>query len=128
MALPRPLCTRLPAPLEGELERRFEALGWSPSRGLREVVHEWLATARFPAIEFRDTAFGRRAAIRAGPEVWEVAAVAGADRLPAPRVESHFAWVAPALLAEALAYAREYPGEIDRLVEANRRFAGKFRS
>ena len=77
MPLPRPICTRIPVELEAELEARFLDLDWSPSEGLRAIVSEWLALGRFPELEFRDTAVGRRAAIRGGPEVWEVAAVAG---------------------------------------------------
>ena len=80
MPLPRPLCTRLPSDLESELEERFFELDWSASRGLREIAREWLAVQRFPTIEFRDTPAGRRAGLRGGPEVWEVAAAAGPSR------------------------------------------------
>lgn len=123
MALPRPLCTRLPRALEAALEARFADHGWSPSEGLRAVVGEWLALQRHPALEFRDTAFGRRAAIRGGPEVWEVVQVGGdADRVDAD-LEAHFSWVPRAALDEALAYAGAFPDEIRRIVERNRRLA-----
>lgn len=124
MALPRPICTRLPRALESELEDRFAALDCSPSEGLRTVVREWLALERFRAIEFRDTAFGRRAAIHGGPEVWEVAQVAGDAGRVDDRLETHFAWVAPAALEVALAYAAAFPEEISSILERNRRLAG----
>lgn len=124
MALPRPLCTRLPTGLESELGTRFDALEWSPSEGLRSVVREWLALQRFPSLEFRDTALGRRAAIRGGPEVWEVAQVAEDAGRVDDRLETHFAWVAPAELEVALAYAAAFPEEISRILERNRRLAG----
>lgn len=124
MALPRPLCTRLPLELESELEDHFAALDWSPSEGLRSIVREWLAVRRFAALEFRDTAFGRRAAVRGGPEVWEVAQAAGEPRRVGAALESHFSWVARAALEEALAYAEAFPGEIRKILERNRRLAG----
>jgi len=123
MTLPRPLCTRLPRDIESVLEARFEALDWAPSEGLRAIVGEWLALQRFPSLEFRDTAFGRRAAVRGGPEVWEVAQGAGEERRVGPALESHFSWVARAGLEEALAYAEAFPGEIRKILERNRRLA-----
>ena len=121
MSLPRPLCTRIPPELELELESRFADLDWSPSEGLRAIVREWLVLGRFPGLEFRDTAVGRRAALRGGPEVWEVVAVSDGDLA---RAQSHFDWVAAAALSEALAYAEEYPAEIRRIIDRNRRLAG----
>jgi hypothetical protein len=123
MPLPRPLCTRLSAEIEDELAARFEEHDWAPSEGLRNVVHEWLAAGRTPAIEFRDTALGRRAALRGGPEVWEVAAVAGSARELSTGVTAHFSWVAPDALRQALEYASCYPAEIDRILDRNRRLA-----
>lgn len=124
MPLPRPLCTRLPREIEAELEARFKPLDWSPSEGLRAVVREWLALQRYPSLEFRDTAFGRRAAVRGGPEVWEVAQVAGDGGEVDAGLESHFGWVPRAALEDALAYADAFPAEIRRIVERNRRLAG----
>lgn len=132
MSLPRPLCTRIPSDLEAELEERFDDLQWSPSEGLRAIIAEWISTGRFPALEFRDTAVGRRAAVRGGPEVWEVVAVAGpgygAGGALDPRVRDHFSWVDPSGLEQALAYAAAYPAEINRIIERNRRLAGGSRS
>jgi hypothetical protein len=50
--------------------------GDDPSAGLRRGAEEWRAMQRSPAIEFRDGVTRRRAALRDGPEVWEVAMVA----------------------------------------------------
>lgn len=124
MPLPRPLCTRIPPALEAALERRFAALDWSPSEGLRNLVREWLAADRFPGLEFRDTTFGRRAAVRGGPEVWEVAVVAGERGVDA-RVREHFSWVDAKALDDAVAYAEAFPEEIGRIIERNRRLAGE---
>ncbi len=121
MPLPRPLCTRIPPDIEARLEERLDDLDWSPSEGLRAIVAEWLALDRFPELEFRDTVVGRRAAIRGGPEVWEVAAVAS-DTDPAG-AKAHFSWVAAPAVDDALAYAAEFPAEIRRIIDRNRRLA-----
>lgn len=121
MPLPRPLCTRIPPDIEARLEERLDDLDWSPSEGLRAIVREWLALDRFPGLEFRDTVVGRRAAIREGPEVWEVAAVAS-DADPAA-AKAHFSWVPGGAVEEALAYAAEFPAEIRRIIDRNRRLA-----
>ena len=124
MSLPRPLCTRLTPELEEPLERRFFELDWRPSEGLRRVVAEWLALQRFPRIVFRDTMAGRRAALRDGPEVWEVAAAAGPSRAMSAAGGQRFAGVRGEALEEALAYARENASEIDPLVARSERLSG----
>ena len=123
MSLPRPLCTRLPPDLESGLERRFFEQDWGPSEGLRNVIQEWLALARFPKIEFRDTRAGRRAALREGPEVWEVASAAGPSRAMSAAVGQRFAGIRGEALEEALTYAREFRDQIDRIVAREERLA-----
>lgn len=109
--------------MEAELERRFAEQGWSPSEGLRTVIREWIAARRFPRIEFRDTAVGRRAAVREGPEVWEVVSVAGPGGVDG-RVRERFSWVDARGLEDAIAYAEAFPDEIREIVDRNRRLAG----
>ena len=125
MPLPRPLCTRLPSDLESELEERFFELDWSASRGLREIAREWLAVQRFPTIEFRDTPAGRRAGLRGGPEVWEVAAAAGPSRAMSAALGQRLAWVSAEALDEALCYARASPDEIDRIILREERLSSR---
>jgi len=124
MSLPRPICTRMPATLEAELERRLDELDWSPSEGLRNIVTEWLAIQRYPDLEFRDTALGRRAAIRSGPEVWEILAVADSPGVTDGGAE-HFSWVRGAAIEQANDYAAAFPTEIRRIIERNRRLADR---
>lgn len=124
MPLPRPLCTRLPSELEGRLEQRFFEEDWAPSEGLRTVVREWLALDCFARIEFRSTRSGRRAALRDGPEVWEVAAAAGPSRAMSAAVGQKYARVPGEALEEALAYARTNREEIDRIVAREARLSG----
>lgn len=123
MPLPRPLCARLPREIESELERVFDEQQWSPSEGLRRIIQEWLSAERYPRIEFRETRAGRRAALRGGPEVWEVAAAAGPARAMSAAVGQRFAGTRTEALEEALAYAREYAGQIDPIIAREERLA-----
>lgn len=118
--------TRLPDWLEREIRTFWEAHGEGPSIGLRRVVEEWWAMQHFPAIEFRDGVSGRRAALREGPDVWEVAMVARdyGDDLDA--LAAHFgSRVSPDALKQALAYAERFPQEIQDWITENERI-GRF--
>ncbi|WP_425153663.1 hypothetical protein [Candidatus Palauibacter sp.] len=123
MPLPRPLCTRLSREVESELERIFFEQQWTPSEGLRTILREWLSVQRFPQIEFRETRAGRRAALRGGPEVWEVAAAAGPGRAMSAAVGQRFAGTRTEALEEALAYAKAYADEIDPIIAREERLA-----
>ena len=123
MSLPRPLCTRLSREVESELERIFFEQQWTPSEGLRTILREWLSVQRFPQIEFRETRAGRRAALRGGPEVWEVAAAAGPGRAMSAAVGQRFAGTRTEALEEALAYAKAYADEIDPIIAREERLA-----
>ena len=123
MSLPRPLCTRVPRDVEPALERVFLEQQWTPSEGLRQILIEWLAAERFPQIEFRETRAGRRAALRGGPEVWEVAAAAGPGRAMSAAVGQRFAGMRTEALEEALAYAKKYAEQIDPIVAREERLA-----
>lgn len=122
MTLPRPICVRLAADLEARLEAFFRERGWGPSEGMRHVVREWVALDAHAWLEFRDTPFGRRAAIRGGPEVWELIQTwerVGRDQ---DRLYRHFGWLEPTAIDEALAYYRGFPEAVDQVLERNARF------
>ncbi len=123
MPLPRPLCTRVSREIESELERVFLEQQWTPSEGLRNILLEWLAVQGFPQIEFRETRAGRRAALRGGPEVWEIAAAAGPGRAMSAAVGQRFAGTRTEALEEALSYAKEYADQIDPIVAREERLA-----
>jgi hypothetical protein len=116
--------TRLADWLERDVRSFWAEHGEGPSVGLRRVVEEWWAMQHFPAIEFRDGVSGRRAALRGGPDVWEVVMVArdyGNDR---ERLSAHFGGrVANEALAQALAYAERFPDEINSAIAENERVA-----
>lgn len=114
--MPAPICVRLSAPADLRLRERFDLLGMTPSGGLRMLVDEWLAMADQGSIEFRDGAFGRRAAVRGGPEVWEIVVAASAYEDDRAGLEAHFGWLEPAKIEEALKYYESRREEIDGLL------------
>ena len=108
--------------LERELRAFWQEHGDDPSTGLRRVAEEWWAMQRFPAIEFRDGVTGRRAALRDGPDVWEVAMVARDYRDDVDGLVAHFGGLVPReALAQALAYAERFAEEVAGRVAENER-------
>lgn len=75
-----------------------------------------------PGIVFREGPTGRRAALAAGPDVWEVlltiriGAARGEAAIPAA---AETLGIAPAQVQTALAYYGDYPEEIDERVNRN---------
>jgi len=121
-----PATTRLPDWLERAFRTFWREHGEGPSVGLRRTVEEWWATQQFPAIEFRDGVSGRRAGLREGPDVWEVAMVARDYGNDLGRLATHFGGrVSRDALTQALAYAARFPEEIDQWIAENER-VGRF--
>lgn len=118
-----PATTRLPDWLERALRTFWQERGEGPSVGLRRTVEEWWTLQRFPAIEFRDGVSGRRAALREGPDVWEVAMVAREYGNDVGRLTTHFGRLSRDALTQALAYAERFPEEIDNWITENERVA-----
>lgn len=119
-----PATTRLPDWLERAFRAFWRERGEGPSVGLRRSVEEWWATQQFPAIEFRDGVSGRRAALRGGPDVWEIAMVARDYGGDLGRLAAHFGGrVSRDALGQALAYAARFPEEIEHWVNENERVA-----
>ena len=121
--MPPPVTTRLPEWLDEELSGIFSQSGEGRSEGLRRVAEEWWALAHFPSIEFRDGVSGRRAAVRGGPDVWEIAMVQrdyGDDR---EGLYQHFSWVPRDDVDQALEYAEKFAGSVNERIAQNERVA-----
>lgn len=119
----RPLSVKLRPWLEEELRKDFDDRGETVSEGLRRVVEEWWAGRRLPAIEFRESLTGRRAAVEGGPEVWEIVSVLHDYEGDMEGLRDHFAWLDSQALDSALEYYQRFPESIDRLIENNERTA-----
>lgn len=116
------MATRLPEPLLSEV-RRFAKRGrLGPSEALRAIVAEWVATAKYPAIEFRDGPVGRRPGLRVGPDIWEIVMVARDVGSDVAALQAYFGpLLSSAVIEQALAYTAEHRGEVDAWVDENDR-------
>lgn len=119
----RPMSVKLRPWLEEELRREFEKRGESVSEGLRRLLEEWWAARHLFLIEFRDSPFGRRAAVQGGPEVWEMISVLRDYEGDMKGLREHFAWLEGKALDSALEYYEHFREPIDALIEENDRTA-----
>lgn len=116
------MSARLEGWLKDALEEFWREHGEGPSTGLRRVAEEWWAMQEYPAITFADGVSGRRARLRSGPDVWEVASVWREYAPDREGFHEHFApYVEPGALDQAVAYAERFPAEIEDHIEQNQR-------
>lgn len=71
----KPLSIRFSDDLYDRLKRHADRSGDPLSTVAQQAVSEWLTMAEHPGVTFRSGPTGRRAALAAGPDIWEVAAV-----------------------------------------------------
>lgn len=108
--------------LDEEVREFWEAHGKGPSSGFRHVVEEWWTVQNLPALEFRDGVAGRRAAVRNGPDVWEVAMVAADYDGDLDALTDHFGGrLDRDALRQALDYAERFPAEVQLRIADNLR-------
>lgn len=100
----------------------FEDLRVGPSAGLRIIVEEWLALTRFPDVEFRHTPFGRRAAVRGGPEIWEIIRIWQSYKSVAELYE-HFGWLERDVVDQAIQYYQDFPVAVNEILEEHSRIS-----
>jgi hypothetical protein len=97
---------------------------------LERLIVEGVAQLDFPGIVFRGPAHDRRAALAAGPDVWEVIArlreLEGSteERIATLSEESE---LHPRLIRLAVDYAAEHPDEIRRRMDRNDEMAERSR-
>lgn len=98
---------------------------------LDQLIVEGIDQRDYPGIVFRGPAHDRRAALAAGPDVWEVIArlqeLDGTEeqRISVLAAESD---LHPRLLRIALDYAAEHPDQIRARIDRNRSMAERSRS
>lgn len=118
----RTFSARWQAAVVDDLARRSAAAGTSKSRLAERYVEEGLRADEHPGIVFRGGPAGRRAALAAGPDVWEVVAtMRGADA----KGEEAISVVAGILdltiqqVRTALRYYGAFTEEIDQRIRRN---------
>jgi len=104
--------------------------GTSATALLDQLIVEGIDQLDYPGIIFRGPAHDRRAALAAGPDVWEVIArlqdIDGSEeqRISLLSAESD---LHPRLIRIALDYAAEHPAEIRERIERNQAVAERSR-
>jgi hypothetical protein len=105
------------------LTSRAAREGMTATALLDQLIVEGIDQLDHPGIIFRGTAHDRRAALAAGPDVWEVVArlqeLDGSEeqRITMLSTESD---LHPRLIRIALDYAAAHPGEVQERIERNR--------
>ena len=94
-----------------------------PRRLLDQLIIEGIDQLDYPGIIFRGPAHDRRAALAAGPDVWEI--IARLQELDGPEEHrigtlSGESDLHPRLIRIALDYAAEHSDEIQRRIDRNR--------
>lgn len=113
---------RLDDRLAERLRLRARAAGETLSDRLRRYAEEGARRDEHPLITFRDGPAGRRAGVVGGPDVWEIVMWRGeleGEADPEAALASDGV-VSRAQIDAALAYAAEYPGEVDARIELHR--------
>lgn len=121
-----PLSIRFDQALLARLRRVASARDTTASGLAQRLVDEGLRAEEHPGIVFRDGPSGRRAALVAGPDVWEVVAsiayssARGDAAITATAQEMD---LSTSQVKTALEYYGSYPDEIDRQVAENEQAA-----
>jgi hypothetical protein len=112
------------------LASRAAREGTTATALLDQLIIEGIDQLDCPGIIFRGPAHDRRAALAAGPDVWEVVArlqeLEGGEeqRISLLAAESD---LHPRLIRIALDYAAEHPGEVRERIDRNREMAERSR-
>ncbi|WP_019875399.1 hypothetical protein [Sporichthya polymorpha] len=113
---------RLDPQVKDALEAQARAEGISERALLERLVREGLATLRHPGIVYRDGPSGRRAALAAGADVWEIVSALrhtkGREAQRIAQLAEQFG-VHPTQIRIALDFAAMHRDEIDERVAAN---------
>lgn len=121
---------RLPEDLAARLARLAAEEGVSQTELVASLLDEGLKTRAFPGIVYRDGPAGRRAALAAGPDVWEVIGtikhVAGSGerkiRNAGRMLSLDERWV-----RLAVEFYSVFPDEVDARIAANQEAAERLR-
>ena len=117
-----PITTRLPDWMDREIRGYWERQGVKPSPGYRRTIEEWWVSANLSLLEFREGVSGRRAGVRGGPDVWEVALVARELDDEGVQLEDHFGGrLSREATQDALRYIRRFPEAIADQLRENER-------
>ncbi len=112
------------------LASRAAREGMTATALLDQLIIEGIDQLDYPGIVFRGPGHDRRAALAAGPDVWEIIArLQGLDGSEEQRISSLAAEsdLHPRLIRIALDYAAEHPDEIRERIDRNQAMAERSR-
>ena len=122
-----PVSIRLEPVLLGAVRGRARREGKPVSRVIREMLSEAVRMQRFPGVVVVEGPAGRRAHLAGtGLDVWELIGLVREYGSPAS-LREHFPHLSPRAIQVAIAYAEEYPEEINAFLEANTRGEDRLR-
>jgi len=122
----RTFSARLEASVAGRLDQRSAKTGQSRSRLAERYLDEGIRMDEHPGIVFRDGPAGRRAALGAGPDVWEVMSVVKAAPEPGASAVAYAAnWLnlTHGQVQTAVRYYAAFPAETDDRIASNEQLA-----
>ena len=128
---PKPFSIRISERTLARLDADAQRRGEPKSRIAERLIDEGLRMEDHPGIVFRDGPSGRRAALAAGPDVWEVIeTLKGTELTGEAAIAATAEWgeLAPAGVRLALRYYGDFRDEIDERIVLNQREAERQRA
>ena len=116
-----PLTTRLPEWLDQELRRYFRNNGVGVSAGMKQIAEEWWITRNMPSIEIRDGVTGPRAALKDGPDIWQIIMVKADYGEDLEGLSEHFGGLSMEDIESALAFYKLFPEQVNDKIRENER-------
>jgi hypothetical protein len=129
--MPRSTSFRISDIAKNRLAARAAQDGVTATALLDQLIVEGTDQLDYPGVVFRGPAHDRRAALAAGPDVWEI--VARLQELDGPE-ERRIAWLTeeselhPRMIRVALDYAASHASEIRERIDRNRAMAERSRA
>lgn len=124
----RPFSIRMSTHTLARLDERARRRSEPKARTAERLIDEGLRMEDHPGIVFRDGPTGRRAALAAGPDVWEVidtlqgTGLAGDDAVTAT---AQWGNLTPVHVRAAVRYYAEYRDEVDERIRLNQQEADR---
>jgi len=115
----QPLTTRLPEWLDQEIRNFFNKAGLGVSTGMKQITEEWWIMRNMPTVEIRDGITGPRAALKDGPDIWQVIMVKEGYGDDLQGLSEHFGDLPMEDIETVLAFYRLFPEQIDAKLREN---------
>jgi hypothetical protein len=118
----KPFSIRMSEPVLARLDSGAKRRGEPKARTAERLIDEGLRMEDHPDIVFRDGPTGRRAALAAGPDVWEVIeTLRGTELTGEQAIAATAEWGAltTAQVRAAVGYYAEFKAEVDERIDFN---------